>query len=123
MKKIMQINYKGHLLTLRESFLNYIAYEEMTGESFNPKGLKDIINYFYCCVYAASYDIPDVVLNWKEFIEFLDQTPETLEEFEKWLLAERTKQTDMISNPEEEAEAEDKKNKKVDKKNNSSKKK
>ncbi len=120
----MQINYKGHLLTLRESFLNYIAYEEMTGESFNPKGLKDIINYFYCCVYAASYDIPDVVLNWKEFIEFLDQTPEILEEFEKWLLAERTKQTDMISNPEdEEAKAEDKKDKKVDKKNNSSKKK
>ena len=123
MKKIMQINYKGHQLTLRESFLNYIAYEEMTGESFNPKGLKDIINYFYCCVYAASYDIPDVVLNWKEFIEFLDKEPEKLEEFEKWLLAERTKQTDMISNPEEEAEAEDKKNKKVDKKNNSSKKK
>ena len=119
----MQINYKGHLLTLRESFLNYIAYEEMTGESFNPKGLKDIINYMYCCVYAASYDIPDVVLNWKEFIEFLDKEPEKLEEFEKWLLAERTKQTDMISNPEEEAEAEDKKNKKVDKKNNSSKKK
>jgi len=87
----MQINYKGHQLTLRESFLNYIAYEEMTGESFNPKGLKDIINYFYCCVYAASYDIPDVVLNWKEFIEFLDKEPEKLEEFEKWLLAERTK--------------------------------
>lgn len=122
----MQIIYKGHQLTLRESFLNYIAYEEMTGESFNPKGLKDIISYFYACVYAASYDMSDVVLNWKEFIEFLDKEPEKLEEFEKWLLAERTKQTDMISNEqpeEEEAEAEDKKNKKVDKKNNSSKKK
>lgn len=123
MKKIMQINYKGHQLTLRESFLNYIAYEEMTGESFNPKGLKDIINYLYCCVYAASYDIPDVVLNWKEFIEFLDQNPEKLEEFEKWLLAERTKQTDMISSEEPEAEAVEKQDKKVDKKNNSSKKK
>ena len=46
----MTIRIKGKEYTLKSSFRSYMIYENITGKSFEPTTMTDIINFFFCVV-------------------------------------------------------------------------
>jgi hypothetical protein len=61
-----------------------IVYEKLTNESFAPKGITEIINYFYATVLASDKDLE---LGYETFLDYLDENPEKLTEFNEWLVS------------------------------------
>ena len=45
----MKVTIKNKEIELRYSFRSMMIYEKITGTSFNPKGVTEIMIYFYSC--------------------------------------------------------------------------
>ena len=73
---------------LKYSIRAMMMYENITGESFNPKNLTDILTFFYCIVVSS---MKDYSYSFENFIDELDNEPSKLEELTKWM-------NDKISN-------------------------
>ncbi len=78
----MIIKINGKTVTLKYTFRAMMIYEKITGESFNPKGLTEIIIYFYSCVLASDKSLD---FSFDDFTDYLDDNPEVLGEFSEWL--------------------------------------
>lgn len=83
----MKINIKGETITLKYTSRSLIIYEKITGESFRPNGLTEIIAFFYSVIIGSNKDL---ALTFDEFLEWLDENPTTLAQYTEWL-------TDVIS--------------------------
>ena len=94
----MNIKINDIEIELKNSFKSYIAYEDVTGESFAPTGLKNIITLFYCMAMTSNYDL---ALTFDEFLEWLDANPDQLTNFTNFLV-EKNKRNDALSKPAEE---------------------
>lgn len=81
-----------------------MIYENITGKSFEPTTMTDIINFFFCVVLTSSKDYD---LKYNDFLDILDEHPQYMVEFSNWLSDEYTK-SNMLS-PEPEEGEEDKK--------------
>jgi len=79
----MNINYKGREIEIKYSFRSLMVYENITQQSFNPKNLSDIINFFYATVLAKTLN--DNPVKYEEFIDWLDEDPIRLNDFCLWL--------------------------------------
>ena len=79
----MKVNINNKEVELKYSFRSMIIYEKITNESFSPKGITEIINYFYSTVMASDKTLE---LGYEEFIDYLDENPERLTEFNEWLV-------------------------------------
>lgn len=105
----MKVSLNNQEVELKNSFRSLMIYEKMTGENFNPKGISEIILYFYATICAS----------WKEcnvdvesFIDWLDENPEQLNEFSKWM-SELNAKNESIKNEDKvevEGEVEEPKN-------------
>ena len=104
----MKFNYKGKEYELKYSFRALMVYENITNKSFQPKSLTDIITLFYSMVITSSKD----AIDFNEFIDFLDDNPDILNEFSHYLLG-ITKMNDLkapeikIEDKKEEKKEED----------------
>ena len=78
----MKIIIKDKEIELKKTFRSYVIYESITDKIFAPKTMSDIITYFYSVV-LASYK--DINLTFDEFIDWLDENENALNDFEKWL--------------------------------------
>ena len=78
----MKINIKDKEIELKKTFRSYVIYESITDKIFNPKTMSDIITYFYSVVLASDKDIN---LTFDDFIDWLDENANALNDFEKWL--------------------------------------
>ena len=78
----MKINIKDKEIELKKSFRSYILFESITNQIFNPKTMSDIITYFYSVVLASDRNLE---LTFDEFIDWLDENEDALNDFEKWL--------------------------------------
>ena len=78
----MKINIKDKEIELKKTFRSYVIYESITDKIFAPKTMSDIITYFYSVV-LSSYK--DINLTFDEFIDWLDENDNALNDFEKWL--------------------------------------
>lgn len=67
---------------LKYSIRAMMMYENITGESFNPKNLTDILTFFYCIVVSS---MKDYSYSFENFIDELDNEPSKLEELTKWM--------------------------------------
>ena len=74
---------------LRSMFI----FESITGEAFNIKTVFDEYVYFYACLMSVSSN-PE--LDFDEFINYCDEHPELLKEFDAALLAE-SKRKEMLT--------------------------
>lgn len=70
------------------------------GEPFTSKGLTEVLVYLYSTI-LASYK--DLELSFEQFIEWLDDNPDVLTEFNKWL-ANIFSRNAFISEPEKSEE-------------------
>ena len=102
---VFKINEKEY--ELKSSFRAYMLYENITGKSFEPTTMTDIINFFYCIVITSSKDYE---YKYNDFLDTLDENANLMVEFSEWLTNEYTKNA-MLS-PEDKPEDSKKKVKK-----------
>lgn len=57
-------------------------YENVTSKTLNPSGITEIVTFFYCVVLTSTKDYS---LPFDDFIDWLDDNPDTLKEFGEWL--------------------------------------
>lgn len=86
------MNINNTEIKLKQTFRALILFEEITGESFTGKGMKEILVYFYSVILANN---PEFNMPFDEFIDYLDEHNDLLTEFLEWLnkLNERNKIT------------------------------
>lgn len=84
----MKIEINDKEVTLRLSFRAYMIYENITGKSFAPATMTDIINFFFCVLITSANDYD---LKYNDFLDILDARPEYMTEFSEWLAAEFSK--------------------------------
>lgn len=93
----MKIKFYEQEIELKYCFKAYMLYEKIENKSFQPKGLYDIIVFFYCVCMASDKNFNTT---FDDFLEYLDQYPNLVTEFSGWLTAILTKND--ITKPEEE---------------------
>lgn len=79
----MQITINEKKITLKKSFRSLIAYESAMGKTFNPTTITESIMYFYCVIISSDSDIE---LSFDNFMDWLDNNPNSLKEFTQWLI-------------------------------------
>lgn len=79
----MEITINEKKITLKKTFRSLIAYESATGKAFNPKTVTDSIMYFYCVIISSALDLD---LSFDNYLDWLDENPDTLKEFTEWLV-------------------------------------
>ena len=67
---------------MRYSMRSMMIYENIMQQNFNPKGLTEILTFFCCYVLASCKDLN---LTFDEFIDWIDENPEAIVEFNEWL--------------------------------------
>lgn len=78
----MKINIKEKDIELKFTLRSMMMYENITGKTFAPEGISDILTFMYCIVVACSKDYS---ITFDEFIDWLDGDQEKLTEFSSWL--------------------------------------
>lgn len=79
----MEITINEKKITLKKSFRSLIAYESAMGKTFNPTTITESIMYFYCVIISSDSDIE---LSFDNFMDWLDNNPNSLKEFTQWLI-------------------------------------
>lgn len=80
----MNINIIDKEITLKYSLRAMMMYENVTNKTLNPSGITEVVTFFYCVVLASSKDYS---LSFEDFMDWLDENPDTLKEFGEWLQA------------------------------------
>ena len=74
----MNININDKEITLKYSLRAMMMYENVTNKTLNPSGITEVVTFFYCVVLASSKDYS---LSFEDFMDWLDENPDTLKEF------------------------------------------
>ncbi len=98
----MIINIADKEIKLRNTFRSHIIYEGITGHTFAPNGLTDIITFFYSDTMAADSELS---LTFEEFVDWLDAHPDTLTEYAKYLTENIARNTTLSPKSEEKKKA------------------
>ena len=94
----MEITIKDKTVTLKQTFRSHIIYEQITGETFKPQGVTQILTFFYSTVMASE---PDMTIDFNDFISWIDETPTALTDFVAFLTENDKKQTALQGEPSE----------------------
>jgi len=79
----MKLNIKDKEIELKYSIRALLMYENMTDKTFSTSTLlTDMVVFMYCVVISSSKDYS---LSFDDFIDFLDENPDAIQEFAEWL--------------------------------------
>ena len=78
----MEVVIKEQKIELKKTLRSYIMFESITDKAFAPKNLTDMVTYFYCVVMSSHKGLE---LQFDEFIDWLDEHGEMLQQFTQWL--------------------------------------
>lgn len=78
----MTININNKEIELKYSIRALMMYENITGNSFNPSNITDMLTFFYCIIISSSKDYS---YSFDNFIDDLDKDPSMLESMTKWM--------------------------------------
>ena len=104
----MEITIKGNTVSLKYSFRALMIYENITQKSFNPKGISDVVVFFYSVVVATT---KDTTLSFDDFIDWLDDNPTAINDFSVWLTSVFNAQSGLVNKeiqPEEQTTLDEK---------------
>lgn len=90
----MKVNINNNEIELKQSFRSHIIYEQITGETFQPKGITEIVTFFYCVVMASAQNLE---VDFEQFIDWMDGNPNVLAEFSEWMVATNRRQQGMTA--------------------------
>lgn len=106
----MTITIRQTEITLKYSMRALFQYENITGQSFNPKTLQDFCTFFYCVLCSSNKDLD---ITFDEFIdEVIDPQPELMNHFAEWLSKVMQKSSFLSGGESKEKESKGKGNKK-----------
>ena len=91
----MEIVINEKTISLKYSLRAMMMFENITEGTLTPSSLTDVITFFYCVVLASSMDYS---LEMEQFIDWLDEHPDTLNEFGGWLQTVVTNQNKLKKN-------------------------
>ena len=97
----MKITINNKEIELRYTFRSMMIYEKITGKTFNPVGLSEIMIYFYSTLLASD---KDCTVSFDEFIDLTDAQPNLLTEFSQWLNSVLSKNAFINGNTDEKTE-------------------
>jgi hypothetical protein len=89
----------GKEYNLKFGLRSMFIFESITGNVFNIKTLFDEYVYFYACIMSDTNNPP---LDFDAFIEYCDEHPELLKEFDDALLQE-SKRKELLSTDKKKA--------------------
>jgi hypothetical protein len=104
----MEITIKGNTVSLKYSFRALMIYENITQKSFNPKGISDVVVFFYSVVVAST---KDTTLSFDDFIDWLDDNATAINDFSVWLTSVFNAQSGLVNKevqPEEQTTVDEK---------------
>lgn len=78
----MKVIIKENEIELKYSFRSFMIYENITGKSFQPTNLTDILIFFYSTILGSS---KNAELKFDEFMDLIDIHPELVTEFSEWI--------------------------------------
>lgn len=81
----MKIQIKDKEIELRYTLRSMLMYENITEKTFNPSTMSDVITFMYCIVVSSSKDYS---LMFDDFLDWLDDNPNMVNEFGEWLNSE-----------------------------------
>ena len=91
----MQITLNKKKITLKYTLRAMMMYENMTQKSFSPNTITDVITFMYCVVIASSKDYS---ITFDQFIDYIDEHPETMTKFADWIQDTSNVQADLAKN-------------------------
>lgn len=100
----MKITIQNKEIELKYSFRAMMIYEKIAGESFNPKGLTEIMVYMYSIILASDREL---TLSFDDFMNWIDENPNALNEFSMWLTSIITKNSVLNDKEEKESSTEE----------------
>lgn len=93
----MKVDINNREIELRYSFRAYMIFEQITEHSFMGNNLSDFITFFYSVLMASDREL---AIDFDNFIEWLDDNPDKLNEFTEWMIANTKKQSELSSKKE-----------------------
>lgn len=93
----MKVEIENREIELRYTFRAYMIFEQITEHSFTGSNLSDFITFFYSVLMASDREL---AIDFDNFIEWLDDNPDKLNEFTEWMIANTKKQSDLSSKKE-----------------------
>ena len=79
----MKVKFNEKEYEIKYSFRAYMVYENIMQKSFIPKGLTEMIVFFYAHLLVAAKG--DLIL-YEDYLDWLDDNPDELDKFSKWLM-------------------------------------
>lgn len=76
----MEIIINDTTYRVKYGFKALMIYERIQSEAFEANSLSNIITFFYSCLLATNAEI-----SFDEFINYLDENPDSLNEFSAYL--------------------------------------
>lgn len=89
----MKININGNDVELKYSFRAMMIYEKIAGGTFEPKGITELMIYFYSTIIASDKNIQ---LDFDGFMDWIDENPKVIQDFAKWLTEVLNKNLSLI---------------------------
>lgn len=102
----MRIIIENKEIEIKNSFKAMMYFEQINETSFETTTLTNVILYFYCCVLANK---AGVNLTFDEFIEWLDENQDELNNFITWLGKVNKKNELLVPQDEDNKEGSKKK--------------
>ena len=90
----------GKEYNLKFGLRSMFIFESITGNTFNIQTVFDEYVYFYSCLMADTNNPP---LEFDDFINYADEHPELLKEFDTALLAESKRRNMLIDKDKKKA--------------------
>lgn len=90
----MNITINEKTVSLKYSFRALMIYENITNKSFNPKGISDVVIFFYSVVIATT---KDNTITFDDFLDWLDDNPTAINDFSVWLTRVFNTQVDLAN--------------------------
>ena len=78
----MTITINDKDIELKYTLRSMMMYENITGKTFAPEGVSDILTFFYCVVVASAKNYE---LKFDDFLDVIDDNQDKLNEFSLWL--------------------------------------
>lgn len=78
----MTITINDKDIELKYTLRSMMMYENITGKTFAPEGVSDILTFFYCVVVASAKNYE---LKFDDFLDVIDENQDKLNEFSMWL--------------------------------------
>lgn len=79
----MKVKINNQEIELKNTFKSFIIYEAMQQKTFEASSITDVIVYFFSVCLASAKDMD--AFTFDQFIEWLDQHPESIQEFMEFL--------------------------------------